>query len=164
MSKVSRFRLFNTVMGDHVAVVEMDEDLLAPDAGILDPNTMTLRGVKNGGQYTLLPIEDHTVASLKRVKEAYENTQKGANYFSTHLNRQDAMIDAVRLLFSDVEYTVVESRDDMEKILNPNIDRDFEAKKVKYTVLGDLLKDAEAKAGVEPEGEEGHVHGPGCGH
>ncbi len=159
MSKV-RFRLYNTHLGDHIAVIEMDEALLAPEAEVLDHETMKLKGIKHGSQFTLIPIEDHTVATLKLVKTAYENTQKGANYLSTHMSRVDAMADAIRLLFSDVEYVVVESKTDLEKIINPNLDRDYEIKRVKYNVLGDMLAGAEAATGEE----DGHVHGPDCKH
>lgn len=149
------FRVYNTAMGDHVAVIEMDEALLAPDVGILDHDTMTLRGIKNGGMYTLLPVEHHTVATLKRVKQVYlDTTEKPAKYLSTHHARMDALLDAVGLMFGEIEYTLVESKEDLSSIINPH--KDWEPKKVKYTVLGDLLASAEAEAG--------HVHGPGCGH
>lgn len=149
-----RFRVFNTHSGDHIAVIEMDEDLLAPEAGILDHKSQTLRPIKNGGVYTLLPIDDHKIATLKRVKEVYENiTNKPAKMFSTHISRMDSLIEAVGWLFGEVEYIVVESKADMENVINPPKDPDFEPKKVKYTVLGDMLKDA---------GD--HVCGEGCDH
>lgn len=159
MSK-HRFRVYNAQAGDHVAVIEMDDSLLAPEAGILDHKSGTLRPLRNGGMYTLLPIDDHKVATLKRVKEVYENiTTKPAKHFSTHISRMDDMLGAVGLLFGEVEYTVVENKQDMENILNPPRDPDFEHKKVKYNVLQDIMN----AIGAESEGEE-HQCGPGCDH
>lgn len=162
MSK-SRFRLFNITMGDHIAVVEMTEDVFKGllDCKTLDPDRMTLRGIKNGGQFTLLPIEDHTVSILERVRDVYKTvTEKPAKLFSTTLNRMDDLIQVVGLMFGEVEYISVENGDDLDKIINPPRGGDYEPKKVKYTVLGDLLAKAKTDAGIEEE----YVHGPNCSH
>jgi hypothetical protein len=148
MGQKSRFRVYHTLHGDHVAVIEMDEDLLDPAAGIVDPDSLTLRGIKNGGVYTLLPLDDHTVTTLLRLQEIYKNiTTTPAKLFGTAINRMDELILAVGLLFGEVEYVLVETKDDLDKIINPP-KGDYTPKKVKYTVLGDLLKDATAKAGL----------------
>ncbi len=157
------FRLFNTMMGDHVATLEMSEELLTPEADILHYESMTLRGIKGGGVYTLIPIDDHTVLTLKKVHSVYkEVTETPAKHFSTHLGRIDHLIEAVGLLFGSVEYTLVESKSDLEKIINPNMDRDWEAKKVKYNILDAMMTEALAKSGGEAPVE--HVHGPDCKH
>jgi hypothetical protein len=157
MGKIGYFRVYNTQVGDHIAVVEMDEDLLAPDADILDHKTATLRHLKGGSAYTLVPIEHHKIAVLKRVKEVYENiTTKPAKLFTTHISRMDDLLGIVGLLFGDVEYTVVKSKEDMANLLNPP--RDYEPKKVKYKVLDEMLAEAEAEGGDE------HKCGSGCGH
>ncbi len=159
-----RFRVYNIHAGDHIAVIECPEELLAPEAEILDHGTMTLRGIKNGGVFTLLPVDDHTVATLNRIKEVYENiTTKPASLLSTHIHRYDNLVEIVGLLFGKVSYMIVESKSDLEKIINPP--KDYEPRMVEYTVLGDLLKDAEKKAGVEEEVvKEEHKCGPGCSH
>jgi hypothetical protein len=159
-----RFRVYNTVSHDHIAVIEMEEQLLQKfvDDKILHAATLTFRGIKNGGIYTLLPVDDHTVTTLLRVQEVYQNvTEKPAKMFSTHFSRIDNLIEAVGWLFGEVDYTVVENADDLDKIINPPQDPNYQPKKVKYTVLGDLLKNAKEAAGIV---DEPHVHGPGCGH
>lgn len=154
-----RFRLFDQNSGDHISVVEMDESLLHPDAGILDHNTMTLRSIKNGGSFTLLPIDDHTVAVLRRLNKVYKTvTETPARLFSTQLRRVDDLIEAVGLMFGKVEYIVVESKDDIDKLINPPKSGDYEPKKVEYTVMGDMM------AKVISDCEEDHVHGPDCNH
>lgn len=161
MGKKSAFRVFNVTMGDSIALVEMDEDLLAPDAGILDHKTMTLRSIKNGGQYTLEPVNHPKVAVLKRVQEAYKNcTEKPAKHLTTHFQRMDELLGIVGLMFGEVELKVVESKEDLDLIINPKPDKDV--KTVKVSVLGDLLKEAEEETGIKVE--DGHVHGPGCNH
>jgi hypothetical protein len=157
-----RFRVFNVAMGDHVAVVEMEESVFKSllDDKVLDPNQMTLRGLKHGGQYTLIPVDDHTVATLLRVEEAYKTcTEKPARMFSTTIGRMDNLIEAVGLLFGKVKYTLIENKDDLQMVLTPH--KDHEPKIVEYTVLGDMLEKAKAAAGLtDPD----HKCGPGCDH
>lgn len=166
----SRFRVFHIHHNDHIAVVQLDQDLLAPEVGILDHESGTLRPLKGGSVFTLIPVDDHAVSTLQRVKAVYENiTTKPAAYFSTNLQRMDELLDAVRLMFGEVAYTLVESKEDMQNLLTPP--KDYEPKKVKFTVLGDMLKNAEEAAGLAPtpdgacdNKDTGHVHGPNCKH
>lgn len=156
----SRFRVFNINAGDHVSVVEMDETVFKSflEDKTLDPNTMTLRGLKNGGAYTLLPVDDHTISTLLRVEEVYKTvTEKPARLFSTSVSRMDSLIDAIGMLFGKVSYTLIENKDDLQKVLTPH--KDHEPKVVEYTVLGDLLAKAKAEAGIEE-----HQCGPDCDH
>lgn len=156
MKKV--FRVFNVLMGDSIATIEMDETLLETDGVIVDHKTMTLRGIKNGGQYTLMPVDHPKVAVLKRVREAYLNcTGKPAKHMTTHFQRIDELLEVVELMFGEVELRVVENLGDLEKIINPPPGGDYEPRVVKVSVLGELIKEAEAELGD-------HVHGPGCGH
>ncbi len=157
-----RFRVFNVAMGDHVAVVEMEESVFKSflDEKVLDPNSMTLRGLKHGGQYTLVPVDDHTVATLMRVEEVYKTcTEKPARLFSTTIGRMDSLIEAVGLLFGKVEYTLIENKDDLQYVLAPH--KDHDPKIVEYTVLGDMLEKAKAAAGIA---EPNHKCGPNCDH
>ena len=142
MAKV-RFRVFNVHGGDHIAVVEMDETVFQSllNDNVLDNNSLTLRGLRQGGQYTLLPVEDHTVATLQRVREVYEAcTKKPAAMFSTTISRIDSLIEAVGFLFGKVEYTLIENREDLQMVLTPH--SDHEPKTVAYTILGDMLEKA----------------------
>lgn len=155
------FQVYNVTAGDSIATIEMDDELLQQDGLIVDHKTMTLRPIKNGGHYTLEPVDHPKVRVLKRVKECYENcTDKPAKYLTTHFQRMDEMLGVVGLLFNEVTLTVVESRDDLDKIINPPRGDDYEPKTRKLTILGDLLAEAEAEAA----GEDGHVHGPNCKH
>lgn len=139
-----RFQLYNIMHGDSISIIEMDDSLLAEEAGIVDQATMSLRKIKNGSVYTLLPLEDHTVATLKRVKAVYKHiTEKPAKLFSASISRMDELIQAVDLLFGEIEYVVVEGIDDLHNLINPT-NNDWTPKKVKYSILGDLLKDAES--------------------
>jgi len=150
----SWFRVYNESVGDHVAVIEMDDDLLAPDVGILDHDTMTLRKLKGGGMYTLKPIDDFKVATLMRLGRIYQTIQsKPATLFSTNIARMDELIQAVGLLYGEVSFTLIENVDDMQKLLQPK--HDYEPKKVTYKVMDELLK----VLGVTP-----HECGEGCTH
>lgn len=151
----AHFQVFNFNGGAPVEVIEMDDALLAPEAGIVDPATMTLRPIKNGGMFSLIPVDDHTVATLLRVREEYKLvTETPAKRFTTHLSRIDSLIETIGLLFGEIEYVLVENKDDIDKIINPK--HDHEHKKVKYSILGDLLKNAVDKTG--------HKCGPDCTH
>lgn len=144
--------------GDHIAVIEMDESLLDPAVGILDHASGTLSPLKNGGRYTLMPIDDHRLATLNRVKDVYTNiTTTPAKLFSTSVSRMDDLLMAVGLLFSEVTYTVVENKEDMQNILKPP--KDYEPKKVTYNVVSDLLK----AVGVEYEPQP-HKCDSNCSH
>lgn len=135
-----RFSLFHTTYGETIAKIEMNDDLLNPEAGIVDPETLTLRSIKGGGMYTLIPIEDHTVTTLRRVYEAYRSIkEKPCQLFSVMIGRTDNLIDAVALLFGEIEYIVVESADDIDRIINHRAGDEYEPKKVKHSILGDML-------------------------
>jgi hypothetical protein len=125
----------------------MDEELLKPEAGIVDPETMTLRPLKRGGTYTLLPQEnDYKVVVLKRVREAYvRTTQEGCNLCSQWFHRMDELMVRVNAMFKSIEFYLVENADDMQKLIMPPSDPEWEAKKVEHNVLEDLLGEAEAK-------------------
>lgn len=157
MGKKQCFQVFHLSSGEATAVIEMDEDLLAPDAGILDLNTKTLRSFKNGAQYTLIPVDGPVVSTLRRVRDVYKAvTDTPAKLFSTSVSRMDELILAVGLMFGEIKIKVVENRDDMDKIINPPRGTDYEPKIKVYKVLGELLADA--------EGEHGPNCGEGCSH
>ncbi len=160
MGKVSRFQLFNISCGESLDLIEMDEDLLAPEVGILDHNTGTLRSIKGGGNYTLVPVDDHTVVTLKRVREIYEIvTKKPAALFSTSIARMDELIGAVGLLFGEISYMVVENKEDLAKLINPP-SGDYEPKKKTYTILSSLIDKAELMS----ESDKTESTESGCGH
>ena len=140
---MARFHLFNTMHGETIACVEMDETLLKEEVGIVDPETLTLRPIKNGGVYTLMPMDDHTVATLRIVRESYnELVKRPAAILSGYISRMDALVTAVGLLFKEIEYIVVEGPDDLDKLINPP-QEEYTPKTVKYDILGDILKDVE---------------------
>lgn len=135
---MARFHLFNTMHGETVANVEMDAELLAEEAGIIDPVTMTLRPIKNGGVYTLIPIEDHTVATLRAVRQAYgELVNSPISLPSGYLSRMDSLVANVGLLFKKIKYIVIKGPEDLSKLINPPKE-EYEPETVEYDILGDL--------------------------
>jgi hypothetical protein len=73
---IKHFQLFNTMHGETIAIIEMDSDLLRPEAKILDPDSLTMRHIKNGGVYTLFPLEDHLIAILEQLQQNYNRLTK----------------------------------------------------------------------------------------
>lgn len=135
---MARFHLFNTMHGETVANIEMDEELLAEEAGIVDPATLTLRPIKNGGVYTLIPVEDHTVATLRAVRETYDELVNSPVSLPTgYLSRMDALVSNVGLLFQKIRYVVVKGPEDLSNLINPPKDG-YEPERVEYDILGDL--------------------------
>lgn len=135
---VERFSVLNTVMGETLAVVEMDESLLRPEAGIIDSESLTMRPIKGGGIYTLLPAQDHTVSALRMLYNSFKNIKdKPCPSFSAMMGRTDNLIEAVGVVFGEVEYVVIESIEDMTLLLNPQNGR--KPKTIKRSILGDLL-------------------------
>lgn len=137
---MARFSLFNTMYGETVHQIEMDEELLRPEAGILDADSMTLRPLKNGGTFTLLPEDDRTVTVLRRVHDVYTRiTSEGCPLCSTWIARMDDLLQVVKLLFNKEKYMLVENADDMQKLVDPPDDLEWKPKTVEYHILGDML-------------------------
>jgi len=151
MSKLARFQLFHVPSHESICKIEMDMDLLNPEAGIIDVNSLNFPNIKNGKQYTLIPLDDHKVATLKRVKEVYETvTTKPATMFTTHIGRMDELISVVGLLFGTIEYYQCETNEDFDMLINPKSDDDGPPLK-KYNIIGDLLAEVEEETITEEE-------------
>jgi len=141
-----RFQVFNTMHGQTIAVIEMDADLLRPEAKILDPESLTLRHIKNGGVYTLYPLEDHLQAILDQLRGNYERlTKNPAESLGGYIHNMDSLVESVGSLFQEIVYTVIESADDLDKIINPP-KGDYEPKVKKYDVMADLLEAVKARS------------------
>lgn len=152
MTKV-RFHLFNSMHGETIANVEMDEELLAEEAGIVDPETLTLRPIKNGGVYTLIPVEDHTVAVLRAIREAYSQlTNEPIPLPTSYLSRVDALVSSTGLLFDQIKYVVVEGPEDIDKLINPP-EEEYVPKTVEYDILGDLADQLDPEPEKAPPGD-----------
>lgn len=143
-----RFQLFNTQFGETVHLVEMDTDLVQPEAGIVDPSSLTLRPLKGGGVWTLIPLEvDHRVAALRRLHKVYNQvTTEPIGVPSGMFTRMDALFDAVGTLFTAVDYVLVESKEDIQFLIDPPDDMEYTPKKIKHNILGDMLDEIEAEA------------------
>lgn len=144
-----RFQLYHTQYGETVHLVEMDVDLVRPEAGIVDPETMTLRPLRGGGVWTLIPLEaDHRVTCLKRLYQVYTKvTTEPMGVPSGVFARMDALFEAVHALFSTVEYMLVENVDDIQNLLDPP--DDHQPKVIKHNILGDMLDEITEKAKEE---------------
>jgi hypothetical protein len=131
----------------------MDDSLVQPEADIVDSETLTLRPLRGGGVYTLIPLEvDHRVGALRRLHQVYTKvTTEPIGVPSGMLSRMDALFEAVGVLFDQVEYVLVESKEDMQNLIDPPDDENYEPKKVKHNILGDLLDEITAEAKEEDQ-------------
>lgn len=137
----AKFRLHHMMSQETLEQIIMDTDLLKPEAGLLDPNTLTMPSIKNGTMFTLIPFDDDpTVLALQFLRRSYINlTTKGAKSFMTHFGRVDELTEAVGLLFKEVNFVRVDNIEDMNKLINPP-QGEYENKVVKVSILGDLLQ------------------------
>jgi hypothetical protein len=149
----TQFQLFHTQYGETVHLVEMDDSLVQPEADIVDSETLTLRPLRGGGVYTLIPLEvDHRVGALRRLHQVYTKvTTEPIGVPSGMLSRMDALFEAVGVLFDQAEYVLVESKEDMQNLIDPPDDENYEPKKVKHNILGDLLDEITAEAKEEDQ-------------
>lgn len=133
------FAVYNTQYSEVIASIWMDPELFKDDS-VIDPTTMTLRNIRNGGIYTLLLLEDARFQALKDVRDAYHKiTKQPVEMFSTTISRMDGLLLAVGRLFTEVEYIVVNGPDDLDKIINPVDDHEFET--IKMSILDQMAKD-----------------------
>lgn len=116
---MKRFHVFHQIHGQSIAAIEMDEELLRPEAGILDPETCTMRPLKNGGVYTLIPIDDEIVDAMKNLHRSYSQLQNQPSiYFRDYMGAVDCVLDSLKLLFGESKYVLVGSAKDMQKVLD----------------------------------------------
>lgn len=150
------FGLYHAGHGETVCIVEMDDQLLEQDGYIIDHATVTLRPIKNGGMWTLIPTEDPTVMVLRRIKTAYESiTQKPTLSMHGMTSKMDALFETIGLLFNEVTYHVVENPEDLSLLINPmDAPEGYEPKTVKESVLGDMLHKAVMDAKDESTDED----------
>jgi len=130
-----KFSVYNINADEEIAIIQMDDELLRPEANIINHENFSLC-VRNGSLYTLMPIEEPSVQVLKKVHDAYKNIVDKP--FSTMFNiheRIDRLIYTLKLLFDKVEFIIIEKSEDLEDLINNN---DTNLKKVTYNVLGDL--------------------------
>lgn len=134
-----RFRLININNQAPICDLEMDDELLKPEAGIINQDNFTLDAFRGGTMYTLIPYEDdHTTVVLNKIKTAYDNiVKKPTNLLSTTMNRIDLLIETVGLLFGEIEYYLIENADDMDALINPH--KNYDHKKIKYSILESVL-------------------------
>lgn len=154
---MSKFVILNTHTTEVVVSIEMDNSLLQ-DPTILCQDTLSLKpitDIKLGGQYTIIPIDDPTVDVLRKVHDVYTAiTTKPMAHFSDAISRADQLLKVVGLLFSDVEYYVVENAQDMALAIHQSID----AKIVKKHILGDLYEQVKAAAGENTHAKGTFLH------
>jgi hypothetical protein len=133
------FGLYHLHTGESIASIETDPDIINPERGIIDPHTLTLRSIANGGNYTLQPLPDFIEQTLLRLRRTYNLiVKKPAVSLGNYIGRTDGLIYACADLYGDIEFTVVENKDDLHYLINPKVGH--EPKKVKYKVMDELLK------------------------
>lgn len=140
MGRKPLFRLFNIHLGEDIGIITMDENLIDPAQGIVDPETGTLKGFKNANNYTLIPVKDHRLAAIETIGEVYKNlTEKPAKMFSTHTHRVDELIMAIDLMYKTVKYVLIENMHDLDVYINKNDYKDVEDKIINYSVYDDII-------------------------
>lgn len=133
---VHKFVLVNTVIGESVAHIELDSELLTPD--IIDMESLTLKPLKGGGAYTLVPYEIDPKDVLNKIKISYMDIQtKPCPSLYEMLNRTDNFVELVGLLFKDIEFILIDSISDLELLIN-QADSESTLKKVKRSVVEQL--------------------------
>jgi len=143
---IKRFQVFNTMHGETIAIVEMDSELLRPEAKILDPDSLTLRHLKNGGVYTLYPMENHLVTIVEQLRQNYDRlTKTPAGSMGEFMSRTDSVVSMVGSLFEEVTYIVIESAEDLENVISPP-KGEYTPKTKQYNVLDDILEAARTRA------------------
>jgi hypothetical protein len=142
----TRFQLFHIPTGENTAIVELNETLLGNDK-FIDPERMTFPNIPNGNQYTLIPLEDPTVAVLSRVMDVHRRiTTTPCHLPSMMTGRMDELVQTVGLMFGEVEAFLVEDINDIAKLIATKHDEDHKMPEVvKRTVLGNLLDEVKAK-------------------
>jgi hypothetical protein len=150
---IARFQLYHINTGESTAVVEFEDGLLG-DPKFIDPERMTFPSIPNGGQYTLVPLEDATVAVLTRVLECHKSiTSKPCPLPSTMTQRMDELVSVVGLMFGKHEAYDVKGIDDIAAIINPRHDVE-PPPMVARTVLGSLLDEVKAKLAEREQKQE----------
>jgi len=147
------FQVYNTFSHQHCDVIEMDDELVAPDKGIMNHTTGMLDQLKNGKQWTLVPMENHDLSRIEALLNYYKAFNEPIALLGAYINRVDGLMNLFRAIFEDTSYTVVESKEDLEAVLAGGQD----TKKVTYntyTRLRELI-------GAD---KEEHKCGPGCSH
>lgn len=152
----ARFQLYHIPTGENTAVVEFDEALLG-NPKFIDPDRMTFPKIPNGNQFTVIPLEDPTVAILSRVMDVHKRiTTSPCHLPSMMFGRMDELVQIVGLMFGEVEAFLIEDISDIAKLTDTKRGPDYEPPRVvTRTVLGALLDEVKAKvAENEPKTED----------
>lgn len=152
----TRFQLLHIPTQENTAVVELEEKLLG-DPKFIDPDTMTFPNIPHGNQFTLIPLDDPTVAVLTRVAACHRMiTTKPCPLPTQMMHRMDELVQIVGLMFGEVEAFLIESVEDIALLTKTEVDENYEPPKVvKRTILGSLLDDVKAKlAEQESDGDD----------
>jgi len=146
-----KFKVIDLGTKETIEQIEMDEALLDPEKGIIDPETLSVKGIKHGHRYTIVPLEDPLLVLLNQLHVTHQTiTMKGMESFMTAFHRMEDLLHHVGLLFKDSEYVIIKGTDDFKLILEPQT-KEFELETVTYNPISDLKNRLGVKD--EPEGE-----------
>jgi len=121
------FKVYNVQVGDSIATVLMDKEFVKQ---VIDNKTLSLKSIKNGGIYTLVPELQPSIQAFLNLYTSHDAiTNKPMEYMSSSMSRVDRLINVVGSLFKEFEYQVVESEDDLESIIN-RTDRKLKTEKI----------------------------------
>ncbi len=116
------FRLYNGMTGETVCLVRLDESVVA-DPNVIDPETLTLRPLPNGGIWSLVPLDErepqiNSLASMKRYLDML--TKQPCPLFSSYIGKMDAFIQACMSLFGEYDYIeITDPARELTFLINP---------------------------------------------
>jgi hypothetical protein len=115
MSKML-FLVRDTESREIISVVEMDKELAISS---VDSDTLLLKVTgKLSRTYTIEPIENTDVIIASRLYKAYNSFMtEPVKLPSSMLHRMDELVKSVGLLFKPVEYTQIESLQDLQDLV-----------------------------------------------
>ncbi len=133
------FQVVNTGDATVITNICMDPSLLDPAAGIMDVETQSMKPIKNGGRYTLRPIDPADLKTvMMRIQETYNDMQR-ATLLGT-FGAYESLRTAVGGLFQTMTFVQITSATDMAILLNPMDDTKLPLVKVDiYEVLTQTL-------------------------
>jgi len=116
------FRLYNGMTSETVCLVRLKESVVA-DQNIVDPDTLTLRPLTNGGIWSLVPIDErepqiNSLASVKQYLDMIVN--QPCPLFSSYIGKIDAFIQACMNLFGEYDYIeITDPAKELTFLINP---------------------------------------------
>jgi len=132
------FQLVDTGTAETIAHFCMDEALLDPTQNIIDVNTGSLSPIKNGGRFTIRPLEPAKMLPvLDEIKQVFHGMER-PTLLGT-FGAYEQLRTAVSQLFKSLKFVVINSAADMELLVNPLL-RTTEMETVEVNTYESIIK------------------------